>query len=68
MTGDFVPLGDALAAVGKELGMPDPTVVARVEVVWAEVVGPAHAGHCEVRSVRDGVCTVTVDSASGAAQ
>ena len=65
---DFVPLDDALAAVGKELGMPDPNVVARIETVWAEVVGPALAGHSEVRSLRDGVCSVTVDSASWATQ
>jgi predicted nucleic acid-binding Zn ribbon protein len=65
---DFVPLGDALAAVGKELGMPEPKVVSRVETVWAEVVGPTLASHSEVRSLRDGVCSVTVDSASWATQ
>ena len=65
---DFVPLGDALAAVGKELGMPEPNVVSRIDVVWSEVVGPALAGHSEVRSLREGVCSVTVDSASWATQ
>ena len=51
---DFVPLGDALAAVGKELGLPDPNVVSRIETVWAAVVGPALASHSEVRSLREG--------------
>ena len=52
---------DALQAVGRELGLPDPEVHERVATLWAELVGPALAAHTSVRSVRDGVCTVVAD-------
>ena len=58
-----MPLSDALAAVGRDLGVPEPDVVARVVGLWAELVGPAVAAHARVRSVHAGVCTVTVDGA-----
>jgi predicted nucleic acid-binding Zn ribbon protein len=63
-----VPLRDALAEVGRDLGMPDPGVLERVTVLWREVVGPAVAEHTDVRSVRDGVCTVTADAPVWATQ
>ena len=53
-----VPLRDALAALGRDLGVPDPDVLARVVTLWREVVGSVVAAHAHVRSVRDGVCTV----------
>ena len=56
-----VLLSDALAAVGRDLGVPEPDVVARVVALWDELVGPAVAAHARVRSVHAGVCTVTVD-------
>ena len=63
-----VPLRDALAAVGRDLGVPEPDVVARVVALWEELVGPAVAAHARVRSVHAGVCTVTVDAAVWATQ
>jgi predicted nucleic acid-binding Zn ribbon protein len=63
-----VPLRDALAALGRDLGVPDPDVLARVVTLWREVVGSVVAEHARVRSVRDGVCTVTVDAPVWATQ
>jgi predicted nucleic acid-binding Zn ribbon protein len=63
-----LPLRDALAEVGRDLGVPDPGVVERVMVVWQDVVGAVVAEHTHVRSVRDGVCTVTVDAPVWATQ
>jgi predicted nucleic acid-binding Zn ribbon protein len=63
-----VPLRDALAAVGRDLGVPDPDVVARVVGLWEELVGPAVAAHARVHSVHAGVCTVTVDEPVWATQ
>jgi predicted nucleic acid-binding Zn ribbon protein len=65
---DPVPLKDALAAVGRDLGVPDTDVHARVVAVWREVVGSVVAEHARVRSVRDGVCVVTVDEPVWATQ
>ncbi len=48
--------------------MPDPDVLARVITLWREVVGTVVAEHARVRSVRDGVCTVTVDAPVWATQ
>ena len=66
--GDPVSLGDAVAAVGKELGMPPPTELSALADAWPEIVGDAVAAHASVRSVRDGVCTVEVDAAGWATQ
>jgi predicted nucleic acid-binding Zn ribbon protein len=63
-----VSLGDAVAAVGKELGMPPPDELAALAAAGPEVVGAAIATHAKVRSVRDGVCTVEVDDAGWATQ
>ena len=61
-------LSDALAAVGRDLGVPEPDVVARVVALWEELVGPAVAAHARVASVHAGVCTVTVDAPVWATQ
>ncbi len=58
---DPVPLRDALAAVGKELGLPDTNDLDVLVAVWAELVGGDVAHHARVRSVRDGECTIEVD-------
>jgi predicted nucleic acid-binding Zn ribbon protein len=65
---DPVPLKDALAAVGRDLGVPDTDVHGRVVEVWREVVGSVVAEHALIRSVRDGVCTVAVDEPVWATQ
>jgi predicted nucleic acid-binding Zn ribbon protein len=61
-------LGDAVAAVGKEIGMPPPNELAALTAAWPDIIGEAIAAHASVRSVRDGVCTVEVDEAGWATQ
>lgn len=61
-------LQDALRALGRQLGLTDPGVIARVGAVWEDVVGPALAQHTSVRSVRDGICTVVADGPAWATQ
>ena len=61
-SGEPVQLGDAVAAVGRELGMPAPDALATLAGAWPEIVGDAVVGHAIVRSVRDGICTIAVGS------
>jgi predicted nucleic acid-binding Zn ribbon protein len=63
-----VPLVDALRAVGRELGMPEPDALARLLAAWPEVVGAALAAHARVRSIRDGVLTIAVDEPAWATE
>jgi hypothetical protein len=63
-----VPIGEAMAAVGEELGIGDPRSVGRLESSWTELVGPAIAEHAHVRSLRRGVLTIAVDAAPWATQ
>jgi predicted nucleic acid-binding Zn ribbon protein len=63
-----VSLGDAIAAVGKELGLPEPNALAALTAAWPDIVGAQVATHASVRSVRDGTCTVEVDAAGWATQ
>ena len=63
-----VPLRDALAAVGRELGLAPPDVIATLGARWRDIVGPAIAEHAQVRSVRDGECTIVVDGPVWATQ
>jgi predicted nucleic acid-binding Zn ribbon protein len=43
-------------------------VLTRVVALWRDVVGSVVAEHAQVRSVRDGVCIVTVDAPVWATQ
>ena len=63
-----VQLRDAVAAVGRELGIPAPDAFAALTIAWPEVVGAALVSHAEVRSIRDGVCTIAVDGPGWATQ
>ena len=63
-----VPLRDAIASVGRELGIPDPAAINLLADAWPEIVGAAVAQHAHVRSIRDGVCTVVVDAPAWATQ
>jgi predicted nucleic acid-binding Zn ribbon protein len=63
-----IPLCDALTSLGRDLGVPAPDVLTRVVALWRDVVGSVVAEHAHVRSVRDGVCTVTVDAPVWATQ
>ena len=65
---DPVPVGEAIAAVGNELGYGDPRVLGRLVGAWAEIAGPAIAEHAHVRSLRRGVLTIAVDAAPWATQ
>jgi predicted nucleic acid-binding Zn ribbon protein len=56
-----VPLRDALAAVGKELGLAPPSALSVLDDVLARVVGPSVEPHARVRGIRDGTCTIEVD-------
>lgn len=59
---DPVPVGDAAALVGRELGLAEPLVFTRLVEAWAELVGEVVAAHSRVRGVRNGVLEVVVDS------
>jgi len=67
-SGDPVPLRDAVAAVGRELGMPPPDELTALVSAWTEIVGDDVAAHATVRSVRAGVCTIAVDDPGWATQ
>ena len=63
-----VPLKQAIEAVGRELGMASPDVAATIVARWRDIVGAAVAEHAQVRSVRDGECTIVVDGPAWATQ
>jgi predicted nucleic acid-binding Zn ribbon protein len=57
---DPVPLSDALARVGDELGLAPGNAHGTLEARWSEVMGADVAAHARLVSVRDGVLTVAV--------
>jgi predicted nucleic acid-binding Zn ribbon protein len=63
-----VPLSDALAAVGAELGLPAGNAHGELDAHWVEVAGADVAAHARLVSVRDGVLTVAVDDPVWASQ
>jgi len=63
-----VPLRDAVARVGRELGVPAPDAFVTLEARWSDIVGPLVATHAKVHSVRDGECTIEVDGPAWATQ
>jgi predicted nucleic acid-binding Zn ribbon protein len=65
---DPVSMREAIAAVGRDLGLAAPDVLATITARWADIVGPAVAAHAQVRSVRDGECTIVVDGPAFATQ
>jgi hypothetical protein len=62
------PLADALEAVGEELGLPEPGLVASLNDRWPEVVGATVAEHARPRSLRAGLLTIAVDAPLWATQ
>ena len=60
--GEPVSIGEAVAMVGRELGLAEPQAFAAVDDAWPELVGEAIAAHSRVRSIRDGLLDVGVDS------
>ena len=63
-----IPLRDAIAIVGRELGIPSPDLVETLVASWVDIVGPAIAAHAHVRSVLNGECTIVVDGPAWATQ
>jgi predicted nucleic acid-binding Zn ribbon protein len=63
-----VPLAEAVAAVGRQLGFPEPDVFSTLSAEWPAIVGEQLAPHTSVRSLRDGVCTVEADGPGWATQ
>lgn len=61
-------LGEGLASVSRELGLPSPSDIGSLLAIWPEVVGARIAPHAVVRNVRDGVLTVEVHDAPWATQ
>jgi len=56
------PLGELLPDVMRHLGLEAVQWSVRLEQDWAELAGPAVAGHARPGTVRNGVLTVFVDS------
>lgn len=61
-------LGDALAEVTSDLGLPDPDAFRSLVAYWHDLVGGEIAAHCRLQSLRDGVLRVTADTAPRATQ
>jgi predicted nucleic acid-binding Zn ribbon protein len=57
---DPVPLSDALAKVGAELGLAPGDAHGTLDARWREVMGADVAPHARLVSVRDGTLTVAV--------
>jgi predicted nucleic acid-binding Zn ribbon protein len=66
--GDPVPIGDALAKVRDELGLPEVDTLRALSEHWADIVGADVAAHAQLRAVRDGVVTIAADSSLWASQ
>lgn len=66
--GPPVRVSDALAEVGRELGLPAPGVLGPLYARWPEVVGASVAEHARVGSLRRGVLTIAVDAAPWATE
>ncbi|HEX2070838.1 MAG TPA: DciA family protein [Thermoleophilaceae bacterium] len=60
------PLAVALEQLGHEAR--PPTLLARVQAAWAEVVGPAIAAEAQPVRERDGIVTVACRSAAWASE
>ena len=63
-----VPLSDALAKVGAELGLAPGDAYGALDTRWREVMGNDVAAHARLVSVRDGTLTVAVDDPIWATQ
>jgi len=63
-----VPLADALAKIGAELGLPPGDAHGTLEARWVEVMGADVAAHARLVSLRDGMVTVAVDDPLWATQ
>jgi predicted nucleic acid-binding Zn ribbon protein len=62
------PVGDALAEIGAELGLADPSTLRAITTRWSDVVGAAIAQHARIRSLRGTVLTIAVESGAWATE
>ncbi len=60
--GEPVTIGEAVAMVGRQMGLAEPKAFVAVTEAWTELVGESIAEHSRVRSIRDGLLDVGVDS------
>ena len=60
------PIGEALRQIGQEA--TPPTLLARVQAVWSEVVGSAIAAEAQPVAERTGIVTVACRSATWASE
>jgi predicted nucleic acid-binding Zn ribbon protein len=65
---DPVPIGDALARVRAELGLPDGDALRVLVERWSEVVGADVAAHARLDALRDGTLVVVTDDPIWASQ
>jgi hypothetical protein len=65
---DPVPVADALAEIGADLGLADPGVIGTLAERWVDVVGPAIAPNARLRSLRGSTLTVSVETGAWATQ
>jgi predicted nucleic acid-binding Zn ribbon protein len=63
-----VPLADALAKVGRELGLAPGDAHGTLDARWGEVMGADVGAHSHLVSVREGTLTVAVDDPIWATQ
>jgi predicted nucleic acid-binding Zn ribbon protein len=68
MTDDPRPVGDALAAVRRELSAPDPAGLEGLAAEWESLVGEVLAAHSEPVAVVAGVLRVRADAPAWAGQ
>ena len=62
------PLGEALAAVGSDLGLADPVLIGVLNDRWADIVGPGIAPNARLRSLRGSTLTIAVETGAWATQ
>ena len=60
--GEAVSVGEAVAMIGESLGLAEPRAFVAVTEAWIELVGETIAGHSRVRTIRNGLLEIAVDS------
>ena len=67
-TGEPVSIGDALARVQAELGLPETDALRALTDAWETVVGVDVAAHARLVAVRDETISIVVDGTLWATQ
>jgi len=66
--GEPVSIGDALARVQAELGLPETDALRTLTDAWENVVGVDVAAHARLEAVRDETISIAVDGTLWATQ